>query len=67
MKKVEQDGKIILLFEDAEELKWYFHKKLCEGDATAEFYMNRVVDEEYDTPQKLNEWLANTSYRVKET
>jgi len=66
MKEVKIDGEKIKLFKDAEELKWYFHKLLCEGDATAEFYMNRVVEEDLADPKKLNEWLENTPYRVKE-
>jgi len=57
----------VKVFEDREELKWFFHKKLCKGDVTAQFYMERVVDEKaYPTIQKLNEWLKNTPYRVKE-
>jgi len=66
MKEVKREGKTILLFDDAEELKWYYHKKLCEGDEAAEYYMNRVVEEDLVDPKKLNEWLENTPYRVKE-
>jgi len=66
MKEVVMNGAKIKLFEDAEELKWHYHKKLCEGDDAAEFYMNRVVDEDLANPKKLNEWLKNTPYRVKE-
>ena len=70
MEEVKQDSETILLFEDAEELKWYFHKKLCEGDDTAEFMMNRVVNEKlYPTIEDLNRWLETFSeekLRVKE-
>jgi len=68
MKKVKRKGEEILLFDDAEELKWFFHKKLCKGDSSAEFYMNRIMEEDLRTnPRKLNEWLTDrVPYRVKE-
>jgi len=68
MKKVKRGDEEILLFDDAEELKWYFHAKLCKGDYSAEFYMNRVMEEDLrDNPKKLNEWLTDRlPYRVKE-
>lgn len=57
-----------LVFDSREELKWHFHKLLCKGDVSAQFYMERVVDEEiYPTIKDLNEWLKNTDYRVKES
>jgi len=58
------------VFKDREELKWYFHEKLCKGDSTAEFMMDRVVDEKlYPTIKDLNRWLETFSeekLRVKE-
>jgi len=62
-----KDGEEIRVFDSREELKWFFHKKLCKGDSAAQFYMERVVDEKaYPTIRELNEWLKNTPYRVKE-
>jgi len=67
MEEVVMGGVKIKLFENAEELKWYFHKKLCKGDEIAEFYMNRVMEKDLTDPKDLNEWLANTDFRVKES
>jgi len=71
MEIVEQNGKKILLFEDSEELKWFFHRRMCKGEPEFEFYMNLVMEEDLrDNPTELNEYLAKTfrkeGYRVKE-
>jgi len=39
MKTETVDGKRILVFDDLEEMKWYYHKELCKGDATAQYLM----------------------------
>ena len=66
MKKVEQDGKIILLFEDVEELKWHFHTLLCrcEEPVLNESLMNQCVKQ-----KNVNEWLErmHLPYKVKES
>ena len=56
-------------FKDREDLKWYFHKKLCKGDSSAEYIMNKCLDEkEFKTVEALNRWLEtmNEKVRVKE-
>lgn len=63
------DGKKIMIFEDREELKWYYHKLLCKGDATAQYMMEQCVDEEtHKTVKDVNKWLERRGEpcRVKE-
>jgi len=66
MKKVVRDGKKILLFDDVEELKWYYHARLCRGEdaVNAEYIMNQCFKE-----KDVNKWLEriNEPCRVKET
>jgi len=63
MKETVVDGKKIKLFDDVEELKWYYHTKLCKGDVYAEHLMNICVKE-----KDVNEWLEciGEPCRVKE-
>ena len=65
MKTEIEDGKTILLFDDVEELKWYYHTKLCRGEdvVTAEFIMNHIF-EERDVNALLKRF--NQPCRVKE-
>jgi macrodomain Ter protein organizer (MatP/YcbG family) len=64
MEEVVIGGKKIKLFEDVEELKWYYHAKACHGDHLAECFMDQCVKQE-----DVNEWLKrmNEPCRVKET
>jgi len=58
------------VFKDREELKWYFHKKLCKGDHSAQYYMEKCADEkQFETVEELNQWLdhMNMPCRVKES
>jgi len=42
MKQVVRDGKTITVFDNVEELKWHYHRKLCKdsGDAVATIMVN---------------------------
>jgi len=73
MKEVKRDGKTILLFEDREELKWYFHAKICRGEQVSvnEHYMNKVWEKnvgtnDFITIKQLNAYFENTPYRIKD-
>lgn len=57
------------VFKDREELKWYFHAKLCKGNVNAEYLMNECVNEKHlKTVKDVNEWLKlhAPKCRVKE-
>lgn len=53
----------IKVFNNVEELKWHYHRKLCKGDVHAEYLMNESVKQ-----KNVNEWLKRMGepYRVRE-
>ena len=54
------------VFKDREELKWYFHAKLCKGDSSAEYLMNYCVDEKaYPTVKDVNRLLKSMGRKVR--
>lgn len=59
--KIERIGnRRIKVFHSREELKWYFHEKMCEGDRSAFYNMERAV-----TEKDINKWLEWMGMRVK--
>ena len=50
-------------FKNREELKWHYHKKLCNGDSSAQYYMEHCI-----VVKDVNAWLKRVGepYRVKE-
>ena len=64
MKREIIGGKEILVFDDCEELKWYYHDKFCHGDTIAGFLM-----EYCNNAEEANEYAKRNEmpYRVKKT
>lgn len=61
MKEEIIDGKTTQVFHSREELKWYFHDKMCKGGGASAFYdMERAV-----TEKDVNKWLEPLGMRVK--
>jgi len=58
------------VFDSREELKWYYHKKLCHGDTSTLYFMEQCVNEkDFETVKDLNKWLKKMRQpcRVKES
>ncbi len=58
MKQVVREGKTITVFDDVEEMKWFYHRRLCK-DSSDPIAQIMVMDETISSVAKANERLKN--------
>lgn len=61
MKQIVRAGKTVTVFDDVEELKWHYHRRLCKdsSDHTAELII-RFCGEYYADVKELNKWIKKS-------